>query len=88
MRFLLISKTVTMKFLSLVLLVFFMLSCGSGDVGESYNTTDSSDLNNNANNELNNITPVNDDSIGGIIEQQYVVDSNSLNSILDSTSPE
>ncbi|RYE20937.1 MAG: hypothetical protein EOP51_16760 [Sphingobacteriales bacterium] len=65
-------------------IVCLAAGCGSGDVGESYHTTDTAQLNQSASNELNNQTPVNDDSIGGIIQQQYQVDTTSLKTIRDS----
>ena len=65
-------------------MICFVASCGSGDVGESYNSTDTTQLNQESKNELNNKTPVNDDSIGGIVEQPYVMGKNSLNTSADS----
>ncbi len=62
-----------------------LISCGSGDVGEGYHSTDTSELNQKAKNVLNNTTPVNDDTIGRAAEQPYVMGRNSLNTTTDST---
>lgn len=61
----------------------FIMACGSGDIDDGYHTTDAGDLNPESKNVLNNTTPVNDDSIGGVTEQTYIMDSNSINTAVD-----
>lgn len=77
-------KNVIMKKLIIYAGIIVFASCGSGDTGEGYHTTDSADLNNNAANEYNNAQiPVGDrgnpDSTIGSTTNAKAPDSNATN---------
>ncbi len=72
-----------MKKLSFFAMICLMASCGSGDTGEGYNSTDNTNLNTGANNQINNTTPAGDrgnpDSTIGATTNTKAPDSNATN---------